>query len=241
MHPLAPFITEELWHRLLSEEKVREFPSYASKTVDDRKLFQPSDLLCVQAFPSASDYQYYIDSTAESEMEIVMDCVRAARNLQEKVIKAIGRDTLHGRIVVLQTSVEAKAAILCLRSRIDLIRSVANIGVVDIVSMDDSVKENENDVYLDHAICPGILLRLPLTVKQSEIQRIEAEMEAIARRIERHQRTIAKIQATLTSEHFLRNAPQHVQRKEQERLDDAFANVESLGASLDTLKLLMKA
>ncbi|XP_059092271.1 valine--tRNA ligase-like isoform X1 [Tigriopus californicus] len=95
LHPICPFITEELYHRIpLLEGEVR------------------SESMMIQSYPSYCDFEHYEDSNLMSEMEVALDLVTAIRDQKKnydlkrhhkpKIIIQYSKSNVHGGLLELK-------------------------------------------------------------------------------------------------------------------------------------------
>lgn len=104
LHPIMPFITEEIWQALPHE----------------------GDTIMTAPFPEANES--LIDEAVEADMNLLMEAVRAIRNLRAEVGAAPGKPV---NVVAYTSSEEARAKI---ERNIDGIKTLARVGDLTVAS-----------------------------------------------------------------------------------------------------------
>lgn len=181
LHPITPFITEQIWQAMPHE----------------------GDSIMVARFPEVEES--LIDDAAESEMNVVMDIVRAVRNLRAELGVSPGKPV--------DVRVVAKDDIKSLVERsADSIKALARIGQMSYSDdIDDSEKSKSLsanlagvDIYIDMA---GVI------DVDKELARIAAEFDAISKELAPHE-------AKLANEQFVSRAPAAIIDKERRIVEE---------------------
>ena len=188
LHPVMPFITEELWHAL--EERGE------GETV----MFQP--------IPTGGSFDARLvdDFAAAGEVVVAVRALRQARNIGPREPLKL---QVKGSFPVSMEPVVRKMACV---SEVEHVEAFSGNGEVFMVGT------TEFSVPLDGMIDV-----------EAEIAKIEAE-------IQRYEGFLRGVNAKLSNEKFVANAPAKVVETERKKLADATTKIENLKARLATLK-----
>jgi valyl-tRNA synthetase len=185
LHPIVPFITEELWGMLL-------------RAMDEKKLWMDdrpeSELLIMETFPKPDKNR---DAKLEERFEAVQRLVTRVRN-----IRANARLTESVRLKVLVKPLDeelsrllsATAPVLCRLANLDSIDHVGQRPEGVVTSVDPAF-----ELYVDLGKHVDLA---------AEITRIDKEMASINKKLER-------LSKKLQNTEFLANAPEEVVKKER--------------------------
>ena len=194
-----PFVTEELWQALAQKiDGVEE------------------DALIVAAFPRGESG--YSDPAAEREMEMLIDVVRAIRNIRaEKKVEP-------ARFIEAYVVAGPRAIFEAGAAYIETLARVKPLHVV--ASMTDAPRDQVATAVLEGvtAVVPLIGL-FDVAAERARLQKQIADAEAEAGRIE----------AKLGNEQFRSKAPEKIIAAEQERLDAVRTRLAGLRAGLAEL------
>ena len=198
LHPFMPFLTEEIWQHLPHEGQsviVAEWPSVQIELTDD---------------------------VAEQEMTIVMDAIKAIRNMRAEVNVPPGKWTE----AVLAAADEQIAAILC--DNLGYIRTLATSEPTVILA---GTAKPDNAMA---AVVNGVEVYLPL----KGVIDVEKETARLAKEREGLEREVARVAGKLANESFVAKAPAEVIEKEkgkQKEYRDKLAAIEERLAYLASL------
>ena len=188
LHPVMPFITEELWHAL------------ADRGEAETIMFQQMPL------GGAFDAQLVADFATACEVVVNVRAVRQARGIAPK-------EPL--KLQVKGTFPEAMAPVVRKMAFVSEITSVEAFSGSGEVFM---IGTTEFSIPLDGMIDVA-----------AEIAKIEAE-------IQRYEGFLRGVNAKLSNEKFVANAPAKVVETERKKLADATTKIENLQSRLATLK-----
>ena len=197
LHPYMPFLTEEIW----------------------QALPVPGDSIMMQSWPELPAYQ---DAVAEANMTLLMDAIKAIRNIRAEMKVAPGQ----------------KIEILILAPNA-LQRSVLEQGTPDILKLAGGASVElfetlaEKPAQAASAVLEGVEIYLPLKGLidlDKEVARVEKEIA---------QATLDQqsLEAKLNNPGFTSKAPAQVVAKERERLAGIVTRTAALAERLKELKL----
>ena len=188
LHPVMPFITEELWHAL-----------------EDRA---EGETIMYQSIPTggACDEQLIADFATACEVVVAVRAIRQARNIAPK-------EPLKLQVKgAFPSSMEAVVKKMAFLGEIQAVEAFSGTGEVFMVGT------TEFGVPLDGMIDVA-----------AEVSKIEAE-------IQRFEGFLRGVNAKLSNEKFVANAPAQVVETERKKLADATTKIENLRARLASLK-----
>ena len=190
LHPVMPFITEELWHNLA------ERPEGAT--------------IMLERQPEGGEY----DEAFIAAFDLATEAVAALRNIRQK--KGLSpKEALDLRI---------KGAFP--QEMTGIVRRIGNVGEISYV---EDFGEREAGASF---LVGTVEMFVPLAGKtdvQEEIAKAEAE-------IERLEKFLKGVNAKLSNEKFMQNAPEAVVQNERKKLSDATAKIEGLRKTLEALR-----
>ena len=200
LHPFMPFITEEIWQALPGDRSV--------KTI-------------MQAtYPDGSDLP--TDEDGASRMELVMDVIRAIRNVRGEMDVPPGR-----QVTVLLDCKSQRSMEILEQSRI-AIMTLGKVGQLTIGQSLDRPEESATQVAAD----VDILLPLEGLVDVAE------EEKRLKKEIAKVQKDVELFERKLSNEQFVKNAPPHVLEKDRGKLKDAQEKMSVLKESLAKIQAL---
>jgi len=197
LHPIMPFVTEEIWQALPHE----------------------GESIVVAPWPTTEEARR--DEAAESEMELVMEVIRAIRNIRAEMNVPLGKRA----DVRIQSDDAVKRALLD-EYRAYLV-ALAGIGSLEV----DSVTEAK-PAQSGSAMLPGIEVYLPL----AGLIDLERETARLHRALAEARRELERSEAKLANPSFAKRAPAEVVAKERDKhagYTDAIARLEQRLAVLE--------
>jgi len=206
LHPVMPFISEELWQNL-----------------SDRK----GQSLVRIAFPNVNEH--YINQTVEDELNFVIKVVEAVRNIRGELNVAPSKQIkvhlhLHGEFgEKLSVEVDAMQGLLNYIDRLCRAKTVPTWAR-------ESVKF-ERPKASASAVVDGTEIYIPL----EGIIDLDAERKRLEKEIARLQGLIDGIERKLTNESFVAKAPKEVVEKEREKQKNITMNREKIKENLARL------
>ncbi|MCL2121390.1 MAG: valine--tRNA ligase [Clostridiales bacterium] len=191
LHPFMPFLTEELWQHLPHEGESLMLSPWEE---GDERLIHPE---------------------AEETMALIMDVVKAARNLRSQFSIPPGKQAN-----LILYAADSRAARML----------QAGLGYIALLAAADQVEigtaEAEKPRQAASAVVTGAEIYLPL---EGLIDR-EAEKKRLAKESDKVTKEIHALETKLANEGFRSKAPAEVIAKEEEKLADARYRLQALEA-----------
>lgn len=205
LHPMAPFVTEELYQRLKSF-------GVQIDGVDS----EIAESIVISAFPEFNEDEIYKES--ESEVEFIKNIVGAVRALRAIV-------GLHPseRVYILLLP-ENESANQHIDSNKGAILSLASLSGLELVEGDKPEK-------CVAQVIPGVEVFLPvegLIDIEKETQRVQKDISKVAK-------DLMQTEKKLSNSNFLERAPEDVINKEKEKLEEFSTQKEKLEEVLSKL------
>ncbi|GFN22610.1 valine--tRNA ligase [Thermanaeromonas sp. C210] len=197
LHPFMPFITEEIWHHLPGERSS----------------------IMVSSWPQAPPESR--DAAAEEAMTLIIEVIRAIRNLRSEMRVAPGRKA---RVLLVAQSAATRRV---LEEAREYLESLARVEPVEVVA-----SLEEPPVKAAAAVTAGVEIYLPLEGLvdfQKEIARLEKELAAVQKELEQVRRKLAKPD-------FVAKAPEEVVAKERAKEKELVDKGEALQSRLRSLR-----
>jgi len=198
LHPLMPFISEEIWHALHPDRS--------------------EDSIMVQPYPVFT--ATLVDDEAEQRMGLLMDVIRAVRNIRSEMNLPPGQEL--AAIVI----PKAETAERQLRSHESYVRRLARLGEIRYQA------DGERPRGAALAVVEGAEIHVPLAGLvnlQEETKRLEREIGKVAN-------DLAGVQRKLGDTKFVERAPEDVVEKERDRAAQLEEKYLSLEKSLERLR-----
>ncbi len=200
LHPIMPFITEEIWQALPG-----------SRT---------SASIMQATYPDGAELP--IDRAGAERMELVMDVVRAIRNVRGEM------DVPPGKQIAAVLDCKTAAAVAVLQAGAMAIRQLGKVGElnigVGIARPEQAATQVAGEVE--------ILLPLAGLVDLAE------EEKRLEKEIAKVQKDVDLFSKKLANEKFVANAPAEILEKDRGKLKDAEEKLAVLRESLDKIRAL---
>ncbi len=211
-HPLIPFITEEIWQRVVPLADRQGLPNEAPTA---RSEHSPS--IMGQPYPHANDA--LIDANAELETEWLKGFILGIRQVRGEMDISPAR-----RVPVLLTQGSALD-----RKRVEAhgesLLSLARLESINWLADGDEAPESAT-VLLEE-----LKILIPLT----DLIDKAAESQRLARDIEKHQADLKRSEGKLGNANFVERAPAAVIEQERGRVEKLTATIEQLRQQLARL------
>ena len=195
LHPYMPFVTEELWQHLPGT----------------------GESIMVSAWPQPDESLR--DSRAEAEMEMIMDVIKAIRNIRAEKSVPPGREVP----AIFHADPQAKEV---LEANLAYVKTLAKVGEATIAPAGAAKPEKSAT-----AVTSGVEIFLPLAGLvdiEDELARLNKELGQVTAELER-------ARARLANPGFVDKAPAHVVEGARTRVRELEATEEKLRARLSEL------
>jgi valyl-tRNA synthetase len=214
LHPLMPFITEEIWQRV---NPLAAPLLAAQETRANQKTF---DSVMVAPYPAASSYAS--DADADAEVTWLKQIILAVRQIRGEMDIAPSR-----KIPLLLQNAPALDRALAQKHFAYLSR-LAGLESVNALAAGEAAPESAT----------AMLGELTLLVPMAGLIDPKAEVERLTKRIAKNESDIGKLSAKLGNDNFVRNAPPEVVAGDRGRVAELTAQNESLKVQLDRARRL---
>jgi valyl-tRNA synthetase len=214
LHPLIPFITEEIWQR------VNPLVAPLIAAMNRRATTKQAEMLMLAPFPQANDFA--ADAEAENEVSWMKQFILAVRQIRGEMDIAPSR-----RIPLLLQNAGARDAALAGKHAAYLTR-LAGLEAIKQLAPGEPAPESAT----------AIVGELTLLVPMAGLIDPKAESERLTRRIAKNDSDIGKLKAKLGNENFVRNAPPDLVAAERARVAELEAQNAGLAAQLERVRRL---
>ncbi len=214
LHPMMPFITEEIWQR------VNPIVAPLRAAANFRGTEKPVDTIMLMYYPAATDFAS--DSAAETEVEWMKQFILAVRQIRGEMDIAPSR-----KIPLLIANAGARESDLVERHFAYLSR-LAGLESVRQLTPGETQPES----------AAAILGDLTLLVPMAGLIDPKAEIERLSKLMAKHDSDINKLNAKLGNENFVKNAPPEVVAADRARAAELIARNASLAQQLARVRRL---
>jgi valyl-tRNA synthetase len=214
LHPMMPFITEEIWQR------VNPIVAPLTAAASPRASTKTYDSVMVAPYPAATDYAS--DAIAETEVAWMKQFILAVRQIRGEMDIAPSR-----KIPLLLQNAGAGDRELASRHHAYLSRLA---GLETITALDAGATTPVS--------AAAVLGDVTLLVPMEGLIDPKAEIERLSKRITKNESDIAKLSAKLGNENFVRNAPPDVVAADRARVAELTAQNASLAQQLERVRNL---
>lgn len=195
IHPFMPFLTEEIWQHLPIKGKT----------------------IMLSSWPQVEGYR---NEQVEKEMNVLMDIIRAVRNIRAEMGVAPGR-----RADILLVAPE-KDMLSVLQSGLADIRQLAVAENITILQQMENKPPQSASTVLT-----GVTVYIPL----KGLLDLDKEVAKVRKEIENMIKEQKRLEDKLGNPGFTSKAPEEVVQKEKEKLDDIMVRMRSLKLRLSDL------
>jgi valyl-tRNA synthetase len=224
LHPFMPFITEELWAVTARRDgllALAEWPRKADALTPEQLAAiasaGPNDAL-IPPVIRALDAADFSDPAAEAEIGWVVDLITEIRSVRSEM--SVPPATLMP-LVLAGTSAETKDRAQRWNDVVKRLARLADISFAD--------RAPEGAVQL---LVRGEVAALPL----KGVVDLSAERTRLEKEIAKADADIKRVDAKLTNEKFVANAPDEIVEEEKEKREAAVARKEKILEALERLK-----
>jgi valyl-tRNA synthetase len=197
LHPFMPFLTEEIWQHL----------NAIGKTI------------MLQDYPKLSGYK---DEKIEAEMNLLMDVIRAVRNIRAEMNVAPGRK-----------------ADLILAAADDSAKDILNAGIQEIkqLAMADKVTITDGKGAEPPQSASAVLNSVTVYVPLKGLLDFDKEIAKVRKEIEAGVKEKERLEGKLNNDGFIAKAPADVVAKEREKLQAVISRLQTLKNRLAELSI----
>ncbi|KAF8936381.1 hypothetical protein BGZ47_009534 [Haplosporangium gracile] len=238
MHPFMPFVTEELWQRILPE-------SAAGSTS-----------IMVSSFPSPSELDSWRDEAAEKDMEVALGVIQASRSLRQSHQVPMSKE-LPFIVWTNDNSLLAPGGAL-LESQSSLSHFTRSTDDIKLASSTSNDLVVDPSVMAVHIISPELKLLTPLSAIRDAIaeavaadaakaaekaanaggegnKKQEQELKRLNKKLGNVQVELEKLGVRLGRPEYSERVPEKVQQLDAKRRADLLAQEEHLLTTMRTL------
>jgi valyl-tRNA synthetase len=195
LHPFLPFITEEIWQHL----------KFKGKTI----------MLC--PWPEVKGYY---NERVEKEMGILMDVIRAVRNIRAEMNVAPGR-----RADIILVAPELETVEILKKGSEDIRELALGENLIIVQSLADKPSQAAS------AVLNGVTVYMPF----KGLLDLDKEMAKVRKEIENSLKEEQRLETKLNNPGFVNKAPEAVVAKEREKLEAVRSRLQSLKLRLSDL------
>ncbi len=191
LHPIMPFVTEEIWQRLrgLSPRQRRAGEGDCPR----------SDSIMLAEWPKVD--QGLIDLQAEKEMALLMETVTALRNLRTELNIAV--DKAPKALIVTESKEELKIA----QNYQEMIRRFSNVSEISFNPKEKPTRQ----------VAMAVVSQLQVYLSLEGMIDLDAEKRRLNKQIESLEKEINAVTGRLANQSFIEKAPQEVVEGEKEK------------------------
>ncbi|KUO58264.1 MAG: valine--tRNA ligase [Gracilibacter sp. BRH_c7a] len=195
LHPFMPFLTEEIWQHLPTNGQT----------------------IMLSSYPQIEEYR---DEQAEREMTLLMDVIKAVRNIRAEMNVAPGKKA---DIIMVSPEKEIREI---LKKGIDEMKQLSSSENITLMEqLDNNIPQSAS------AVLPTVTIYLPLT----GLLDLDKELAKTRKDIDNAIGEQKRLEGKLNNPGFVAKAPEDVIAKEKEKLEAILARLASLKQRLDDL------
>jgi valyl-tRNA synthetase len=214
LHPMMPFITEEIWQR------VHPLTAPLLAAQNTRANQKTADSVMQARYPRATDYA--ADAEADTDVNWMKQFILAVRQIRGEMDIAPSR-----RIPLLLQNAPARDRAL-VDKHLAYLSRLAGLESVKALGPKDPAPESATAILGD----------LTLLVPMAGLIDPKAEIERLTKRIAKNDADLNKLKAKLGNENFVRNAPPDVVAGDRARMAELEAQNAGLAQQLDKVRRL---
>jgi valyl-tRNA synthetase len=214
LHPVMPFITEEIWQR------VHPLAAPLLAAQNSRANQKSFDSIMLTAYPAASDYAR--DTDAETQVGLLKEYILKVRQIRGEMNIAPSR-----KIPLLVRDADEPAQIL-IRTNAHYLHRLAGLESLKVLETGDAEPVSAS------AMVVGTSLLVPL----AGLIDAAAEIDRLSKVIGKNESDIGKLRGKLGNESFVKNAKPELVEADRARLAELVAQNESMGRQLEKVRRL---
>lgn len=218
MHPMMPFLTEELFHRLPGHEE-------ATKKADSKSKLASGSIM-VHPFPTKAGTSKWLDPASEELMTLLKDIVHAARSSRASL--GLQRQKCDIHIVIVEKT---------LAERVNLLRTfIGTLALAENVTVHSSESTVEKGCSRS-VVNENIILFMPL----NKLADVLKEALKIAKDINVLSKSTESLREKTKGSAYASKTPIETQAEHKEKLAAQDATIASMNESLNQLLGVMSA
>jgi valyl-tRNA synthetase len=214
LHPVMPFITEEIWQRVRPLAR----PLIAAGQVRGARI--DADSVMLTAYPAAGDYAR--DGEAETQVAAIKEYILKVRQIRGEMNIAPSR-----KIPLLLKDADATARVV-LAEQLHYLQRLAGLESVKVL------EAGEAEPVSASAMVGGTTLLVPM----AGLIDAAAEIERLTKVIKKNESDIAKLRGKLSNESFLKNAKPELVEADRVKLAELEAQNEGMAKQLERVRRL---
>jgi valyl-tRNA synthetase len=195
LHPIMPFVTEEIWHVFGKQRQT----------------------IMTQRYPAPEPA--WRDERVERDMEILMDAIRAVRNLRTEMNCPPGKE-----VKVIFRAAGDDLSLLAAHE--PFFRALARVGSAEYLAGGVPPRGAAT------AVVRGIEIYLPL----GDLVNVAEERSRLTKEVRKMEEELARVQNKLANQEFLRKAKEAVVSKERQKAEQYQEKIRALNGSLQRLQ-----
>jgi valyl-tRNA synthetase len=214
LHPLMPFISEEIWQRVIP------LVAPLAATADTRASTTQPELLMQARYPAATDYA--ADTEAEAEVSWMKQFILAVRQIRGEM------DIAPSRKIPLLLQNAGPRELARAHQHFAYLSRLAGLEAIKPLATGEAAPESAT----------AMLGELTLLVPMAGLIDAQIEADRLTRRIAKNESDIGKLNGKLGNANFVKNAPPEVVAADQARLSELESQNASLAAQLERVRRL---
>jgi len=215
MHPIVPFVTEELWASLPWKEK-------GTTTAREHAGRKPVELLMVQKFPDP--VAAFRDEQAEVTVQALKNVIEAVRNFR-------GENRISPKVAfIVRYHPQSSPAHSFIQINAQKIISLTGISGLERYSESEQKSKNV-DAGLE-AVIPLKQPPIDLRVKLEGLVDVQGEVTRLKKEIERLNGDLGHVRGKLSRQDFISKAPAELVNKEKAREQEVLSKLGELEGAL---------
>jgi valyl-tRNA synthetase len=214
LHPIMPFITEEIWQRVRPMAE----PLIAAGQVRGARI--GTDSIMLASYPAATDYARDLD--AETQVGAIKEYILRIRQIRGEMNIAPSR-----KIPLLLRDADATAQ-LVFREQLHYLQRLAGLESVKMLPAGEAEPESAS------AMVGGTTLLVPM----AGLIDAAAEIDRLTKVIKKNESDIGKLRGKLGNESFLKNAKPELVDADRVKLAELEAQNDGLAKQLERVRRL---
>ena len=191
LHPVIPFVTEEIWQKLREQFGTQSLPSFAAES------------LMVAPWPAAEQAQW-VNPELEAQMELMQECIVAARQIRGEHNISPGEKT----DLIIACANEERLSML--RAHSHYFTSLISLESITFVP------QSQQQGFAGLGVVADIQLVMPLSE-----EKVAEERKRLQRALENASQAVERSKKKLDNADYVQRAPENVVAAEREKLQIA--------------------